>query len=394
MDLDSAALLNADPMIVTRVEDKSQDASNSATAPATSLADPSLPSFRDMVVGRNSAGQQDSLISDLDVELSDEDVVISNTGVYPEIRFSDKIHKVIDAQLTKSLVGLPVICFGCGKYGHLEEVCGTRETSNINGAAIHSKVPSVDNRFGPWMQVVNRNCRPEVVRRALNQNDSNPAYKSGSRFGVLVDGVDQQGPMTIPTHGNSGTGNISHLHVVSNGLSTSGLQVLVLAHTNANSNGAAVGGVEPSAPGEMEIVAPMEGLNRENEQVMESTVPSCISHVEGNVVDYVLLSEPDAVETVVVPTVAAKGKVVAAPTSLPSGKHMVVQVIDESSKRVLQKHNGKAMYGRIRSTTAKGVKQNSNVAKPVARGLDGGVKWYCGGCWFLISEFHGAMDLE
>ncbi|KAK9019723.1 hypothetical protein V6N11_054233 [Hibiscus sabdariffa] len=237
MDLDSAALLNADPMIVTRVEDKSQDASNSATAPATSLADPSLPSFRDMVVGRNSA----------------------------------------------------------------------------------------------------------------------------------VDGVDQQGPMTIPTHGNSGTGNISHLHVVSNGLSTSGLQVLVLAHTNANSNGAAVGGVEPSAPGEMEIVAPMEGLNRENEQVMESTVPSCISHVEGNVVDYVLLSEPDAVETVVVPTVAAKGKVVAAPTSLPSGKHMVVQVIDESSKRVLQKHNGKAMYGRIRSTTAKGVKQNSNVAKPVAR---------------------------
>ncbi|KAK8564798.1 hypothetical protein V6N13_019949 [Hibiscus sabdariffa] len=100
---------------------------------------------------------------------------------------------------------------------------------------------------------------------------------------------------------------------------------------------------------------------------MESTTPPCIMHVDMSTVDTVLVTESAFAEIVVVPVVAANGKVVAAPTSLPTGKHMAVRVIDESSKRVLQDHNGNAMYGPIRPTTAKGVKQNSNVAKHVAR---------------------------
>ncbi|KAK8701563.1 hypothetical protein V6N13_019950 [Hibiscus sabdariffa] len=202
MDLDFSALTNGDLMTVNRVEDQSQDVSNIVSGPNSSLvAPPSLPSFRDMVVGHSTAGQRDALISDLDVELSDEDAVISKTGVYSEIRFSDRIHMKIDAKLTKAV-------------------------SNPVGATRHIKEPSADNRFGPWMQVANRRHRPDILRRAPNQNGPNLASKSGSHFGVLADGMDQQD-----------------------------LQVLVPTCDGASSSWAATNGVEPSALGEMEVVA-------------------------------------------------------------------------------------------------------------------------------------------
>ncbi|KAK8564799.1 hypothetical protein V6N12_058381 [Hibiscus sabdariffa] len=166
MDLDFSALTNGDLMTVNRVEDQSQDVSNIVSGPNSSLvAPPSLPSFRDMVVGHSTAGQRDALIM-----------------------------------------------------------------SNPVGATRHIKEPSADNRFGPWMQVANRRHRPDILRRAPNQNGPNLASKSGSHFGVLAD-------------------------VVSNGLSTSDLQVLVPTCDGASSSWAATNGVEPSALGEMEVVA-------------------------------------------------------------------------------------------------------------------------------------------
>ncbi|KAK8637455.1 hypothetical protein V6N13_064874 [Hibiscus sabdariffa] len=62
------------------------------------------PSFRDMVTGRTATAPHDNIISALDVELQADDVLINLDGAFPEIRFSDRIHKEIDAKLSKSVI--------------------------------------------------------------------------------------------------------------------------------------------------------------------------------------------------------------------------------------------------------------------------------------------------
>ncbi|KAL4346847.1 hypothetical protein GQ457_17G009160 [Hibiscus cannabinus] len=70
----------------------------------TDLKGSPRPSFRDMVAGRSLVAQKDNFISDLDVDSLDEDVVVNNSGVFLEIRFSDRVHQHIDAKLSKSLI--------------------------------------------------------------------------------------------------------------------------------------------------------------------------------------------------------------------------------------------------------------------------------------------------
>ncbi|GMI87107.1 hypothetical protein HRI_002380000 [Hibiscus trionum] len=61
-------------------------------------------SFRDTVVGQRSEGQKDNFICDLDVDLEADDVNIGNVGEIPEIKFSERVHRIIDEKLAKSLV--------------------------------------------------------------------------------------------------------------------------------------------------------------------------------------------------------------------------------------------------------------------------------------------------
>ncbi|KAL4368454.1 hypothetical protein GQ457_05G029130 [Hibiscus cannabinus] len=297
------------------------DDSNTATAPTTSLKAAS--------------------------KLIDDDVVISNSEVYPEIQFSNRINKEIDAKLANEvsiidmdndyylvrfaleddyervltrgphkilawvrLLGLPYhyykslfraianmsgevtrIDFNTqeglrGRFARLAMVVRldkplipgimidgiyqpieyeglpvmAREPTNPEGAANHNKKPSVDNRFGPWMLVVNRRRQPGVSCRAPYQNAPTPTYNSCSRFGA--DGADQQCPMVIPRHDSSGTGTNSPLPVGSNGLSFSGsLQALATVRNGTERGGDVAGGVELSAQGGVDVVAPRAELS-------------------------------------------------------------------------------------------------------------------------------------
>ncbi|KAL4379615.1 hypothetical protein GQ457_02G019060 [Hibiscus cannabinus] len=61
-------------------------------------------SFRDSLLGKDSVRSTDQLISELDVEVTDEDVLIGGYSVLPEIRFSNKVHEAIDEKLSKSVI--------------------------------------------------------------------------------------------------------------------------------------------------------------------------------------------------------------------------------------------------------------------------------------------------
>ncbi|KAK8596096.1 hypothetical protein V6N12_064596 [Hibiscus sabdariffa] len=117
------------------------------------------PSLRDMVAGRIAVEQRDNFISDLDVTLLVEYVIVNNFGV---------------------------------KYGHTKDVCGVGNLSATEGVERRQHQPSVDDRFGLWMQVVNRRRRPPMVRKAVIPDTH--AVKGGSRFNVLnvEDGGNQQ----------------------------------------------------------------------------------------------------------------------------------------------------------------------------------------------------------
>ncbi|KAK8694006.1 hypothetical protein V6N13_071570 [Hibiscus sabdariffa] len=61
-------------------------------------------SFRDTLLGRSGASTGSPSISELDVEVLDEDVRIGGGNGMLEIWFSDRVHDAIDAKLEKSMI--------------------------------------------------------------------------------------------------------------------------------------------------------------------------------------------------------------------------------------------------------------------------------------------------
>ncbi|KAK8488772.1 hypothetical protein V6N12_035075 [Hibiscus sabdariffa] len=64
----------------------------------------SKPSSRDMVLGTQGVSQLSSDIPELDVEIRDDDVTVSSLDGTPLINFSKRLHSLINANLSNSVV--------------------------------------------------------------------------------------------------------------------------------------------------------------------------------------------------------------------------------------------------------------------------------------------------
>ncbi|KAK8702386.1 hypothetical protein V6N13_020742 [Hibiscus sabdariffa] len=286
------------------------------------------PSFRDMVIGKTTAEQRDNFISTLDVELLDEDVM---------------------------------------------EACGVGNLNPSNGVERRQNKPPVDDRFGPWMQVVNRRRRSYMVRKAVIPDDQ--AMKRGSRFEVLNvdDGENHQvqvsaRPSVINTEspkGNTGS-NVSRMHsnmqrdMVDDGENHQ-VQIPIRprvttaefhakpsnVNTDSNVNPLLSNlqrGIEDESHGQLS-----GGISRDSE--VNTTVAAGLS----------LSTRDDSV------AIAAKDKVISAPTTLKPDKHKAVKIVEESQSRVLKEQNGRQYYGPIRSAAAKGGRRGSATVKSLPR---------------------------
>ncbi|KAK9016321.1 hypothetical protein V6N11_078823 [Hibiscus sabdariffa] len=67
-------------------------------------AAPSKPSFRDMLTGRRPGVSLAPDITDLDVDMTEEDVQISSVDGTPVIKFSERIHGMVEDKLAKSVI--------------------------------------------------------------------------------------------------------------------------------------------------------------------------------------------------------------------------------------------------------------------------------------------------
>ncbi|KAL4384688.1 hypothetical protein GQ457_15G003010 [Hibiscus cannabinus] len=71
--------------------------------------------------------------------------------------------------------GLPIICYGCGCYGHTEDACKLNVSgSSTEECGVTDELRESDKleKFGPWMQVMGRRARKGVSNRVLHNSES------------------------------------------------------------------------------------------------------------------------------------------------------------------------------------------------------------------------------
>ncbi|KAL4279770.1 hypothetical protein GQ457_03G020260 [Hibiscus cannabinus] len=113
--------------------------------------------------------------------------------------------------------GLPTICYSCGRYGHIAEVCKREEVASKERQCTEVRSmasSSVEDRFGPWMQATSWK-----TRRASRSKDNvgagllNRAHeeKTSGKFDVLANleqetetGHAMSDHLVVPDHHSSG----------------------------------------------------------------------------------------------------------------------------------------------------------------------------------------------
>ncbi|KAK8708029.1 hypothetical protein V6N13_059076 [Hibiscus sabdariffa] len=169
--------------------DLSHPAATSPLAPAVVTPIPfSTPSYKDKLLASGSSGSQPTsadFVDEEDVLLLDGDVSRSNLLINGRLQ-------VVEYE------SLPTVCFECGKYGHVKDICpSTIRAANSPPptAPLAPTAPSVSEAFGPWMLVEHRQRRSS--RKAPSHNDVSPvslpapAIAHGSRFNpIFEEGLD------------------------------------------------------------------------------------------------------------------------------------------------------------------------------------------------------------
>ncbi|KAL4386393.1 hypothetical protein GQ457_09G029360 [Hibiscus cannabinus] len=100
---------------------------------------------------------------------------------------------------------LSQICFTCGKYGHAQELCESRSTTETDTVNGEPRRPIKENSaslgdigtelYGPWMNAGTRRRKPRVANDSTRSVNVQAPTTGGSRFGVLETVEDDQEPM-------------------------------------------------------------------------------------------------------------------------------------------------------------------------------------------------------
>ncbi|KAL4333564.1 hypothetical protein GQ457_07G033850 [Hibiscus cannabinus] len=84
---------------------------------------------------------------------------------------------------------LPTVCFNCGKYGHMNEICPDRQpppSTEVPLPPSEPSPPTPSTMYGPWMVVEKRQRRPQT-RVAVGDDNALRANVTASRFAPIFD---------------------------------------------------------------------------------------------------------------------------------------------------------------------------------------------------------------
>ncbi|KAL4317972.1 hypothetical protein GQ457_18G007610 [Hibiscus cannabinus] len=293
--------------------------------------------------------------------------------------------------------GLPLICYGCGKYGHLKEACGQSQVVEVAVPSQRQDSNSSSEPYGPWMQVVNQRGRGSVAPHKALQEGVNRRFvagASGSRFDALY--VLGEGEVNFATS-RTGHPMAKGGGAVSPALADVGGQMAMepKAHSSptrrvrAISSSVPLGGITKMTspknsmvvrvgeiiPQQSEVTGELASTDKEVGAILEvsetdSMVP--VDHVEDELVGAIQevhendsMVSVDQVEDELVRgrSIAAKEKVIYAPSSLNLDKHTALRVVDRVDRGALKETNGRPMHGPIRVSTSKSVNHKFSLSK-------------------------------
>ncbi|GMI87739.1 hypothetical protein HRI_002443200 [Hibiscus trionum] len=110
---------------------------------------------------------------------------------------------------------LPVICFGCGLYGHLKDSCPDARTEGASVPQTEKQQSVTDeivppgssetSQFGPWMMVERRQCRPAKKTPDTAAQEWNGTFKA-SRFNPIYE-PETESPTGNAAAPNAGQGS-------------------------------------------------------------------------------------------------------------------------------------------------------------------------------------------
>ncbi|KAL4348355.1 hypothetical protein GQ457_17G006980 [Hibiscus cannabinus] len=230
--------------------------------------------------------------------------------------------------------GFPSIYFKCGKYGHMKESCGVPVVAvNTDDNSAAQRNPQ--ELYGPWMQVVNRKRRNVSIANnsGFRSRGSKPTNIEGSRFEIL-----SQEPENVFERADGS-------------LNAGVLDREVEGAIMGSREGRAKDGKEAPKDNRFNVAGSSKG----------STVDSVKPAVGG--------SDSVGAINVELPTVAARGKVVAVDSMLLAGRHSTVRVVNDDGGRATK--SGIASNNKTRKGDA-GVDHNTvaDHLAPLVRELD------------------------
>ncbi|KAK8631687.1 hypothetical protein V6N13_028469 [Hibiscus sabdariffa] len=223
---------------------------------AMPIRDPK-PLFRDMLIGNNSDSLEKKRLTDLDVEVSKDDMRFRDDGPVHEIMFSNRVRDAIDRKLAHFVI---IRLLVCGKDSEANENRLPRDTNDL---------------YGPWMQAPSRKRRPPVARQGsitVAVNKQLPRL-AGSRFAALSEGQDVE--ILVEEEGSIGTLLDQDKWGVASGiLDVSHARVMSPAETNNRPDDSVVNKGKPVAVSAMvasrDKVFPVStSLNKENHVVVQ-----------------------------------------------------------------------------------------------------------------------------
>ncbi|MBA0573416.1 hypothetical protein Golob_000692 [Gossypium lobatum] len=154
-------------------------------------------SWKYKLLGRGSSVS----VCEEELEFLEGDIIRTTANGVPAINFSERIQQILIRDMATTVVeqhveyeSLPTICYSCGRYGHVRDLCPYNEATtdgDLVKDATKTDLPRKEKPvellkpFGPWVLIERKSRRNPRTNRSLNAKIS-AKEGVGSRFSALM----------------------------------------------------------------------------------------------------------------------------------------------------------------------------------------------------------------